>query len=178
MIDFAWSKIAPTNNQFIEYRQSHEVPGMPVRKTKVSMVLKLPCQKEILWENLGAKLRAQINKATSHKHYIKIGKENLINDFYRVFSRNMRDLGTPVYSKSLFLNMLEEIPRTRSHGLRLDISDQPVRSAMRRVETRHLLALPALQVDHVGAVEDRRGAPVPGNEKMLARRRHRRFEVL
>jgi serine/alanine adding enzyme len=34
------------------------------------------------------------------------GGTNVLNDFYRVFSRNMRDLGTPVYSLAFFQNVL------------------------------------------------------------------------
>ena len=36
----------------------------------------------------------------------KTGKLELLKDFYQVFSTNMRDLGTPVYSPSFFENIL------------------------------------------------------------------------
>ena len=35
-----------------------------------------------------------------------MGGEELLNDFYAVFSRNMRDLGTPVFSRRLFCGVL------------------------------------------------------------------------
>jgi FemAB-related protein (PEP-CTERM system-associated) len=38
------------------------------------------------------------------------GGADVLNDFYGVFSRNMRDLGTPVYGKRLFRAILEQFP--------------------------------------------------------------------
>lgn len=38
----------------------------------------------------------------------KVGMAELLDDFYSVFSINMRALGTPVYSKSFFANILSE----------------------------------------------------------------------
>lgn len=78
---------------------------------KVSMVLALPASDEELDKQLGAKVRAQYKKADIYNPSFKIGKLELLEDFYKVFSRNMRDLGTPVYSKKWFENILttEEI---------------------------------------------------------------------
>ncbi|MFK5893272.1 MAG: FemAB family PEP-CTERM system-associated protein [Pseudomonadota bacterium] len=91
----------------IEYRHCHENNDFPCRNDKISMLLNLPDTKEQLWQNIGSKLRAQIKKPEKLGAEIKIGREELVNDFYKVFSHNMRDLGTPVYSKSLFSNMLK-----------------------------------------------------------------------
>jgi FemAB-related protein (PEP-CTERM system-associated) len=52
----------------------------------------------------------------------------LLDDFYTVFARNMRDLGTPVYSRSLFASMLSTFPGdARVHVVRLH--GQPVAGA-------------------------------------------------
>jgi serine/alanine adding enzyme len=74
------------------------------------MILHLPDQVEALWANLGSKLRAQISKAETYNYQVKIGRSELVQDFYEVFSTRMRDLGTPVYTKMLFTNMLAENP--------------------------------------------------------------------
>jgi len=110
LIDHAWQKVGIDNRQYIEYRHSHPVGNMPVRDQKVSMILHLPNKVEDLWVNLGSKLRAQINKAETYNHQIKIGRNELVHDFYDVFASRMRDLGTPVYTKRLFINMLVENP--------------------------------------------------------------------
>ncbi|MDN3638496.1 FemAB family PEP-CTERM system-associated protein [Simiduia curdlanivorans] len=73
---------------------------------KVSMVLKLPNSKQALESQLSAKVRAQYKKAEINSPSIKFGKLELLDDFYRVFSENMRDLGTPVYSRGFFQSIL------------------------------------------------------------------------
>jgi serine/alanine adding enzyme len=108
LINHAWSTASADGSQHIEYRQTHNLSNLPCRDDKVSMILELPENKECLWQNLGSKLRAQINKAAAHTHQVKIGKLELVDDFYQVFAHRMRDLGTPVYSKRLFINMLKQ----------------------------------------------------------------------
>lgn len=92
---------------------------------KVSMVLQLPETDEILDKQLGTKLRAQYKKAEEYKPTCKIGKLDLLNDFYLVFSRNMRDLGTPVYSKDWFANILSA-PDIKSAILIVYMDKKPV----------------------------------------------------
>ena len=75
---------------------------------KVSMVLELPATNEELEKDLGTKVRAQYKKAESYAPTAKFGKLELLDDFYNVFAHNMRDLGTPVYSKNWFANILKE----------------------------------------------------------------------
>ena len=47
-------------------------------------------------------MRAQIKRSQRESLEIDFGGEELIDDFYAVYSRNMRDLGTPVYGVSFF----------------------------------------------------------------------------
>lgn len=75
---------------------------------KASMILELPLSDDILEKNLGAKLRSQYKKAEEHNPELAIGKMELLDNFYDVFSRNMRDLGTPVYPKHFFAAILQE----------------------------------------------------------------------
>lgn len=75
---------------------------------KVSMVLPLPKDRQQLDRQLGAKVRAQCKKAESHQPKIRFGTLELLNDFYRVFATNMRDLGTPVYTKKWFATLLTQ----------------------------------------------------------------------
>lgn len=74
---------------------------------KASMILELPDSDSILEEKIGAKVRAQYKRAEEHEPQFKHGKNELLNDFYKVFSRNMRDLGTPVYPKNFFGEILK-----------------------------------------------------------------------
>lgn len=90
----------------IEYRCLEPLQKYPGHKNKVSMWLGLPKSSELLWEALGAKVRAQIKKAKPHCFTVHIGGAELLDDFYGVFAINMRDLGTPVYGKSFFEGVL------------------------------------------------------------------------
>jgi serine/alanine adding enzyme len=96
-----------TGVSHIEYRHTDDHIKLPSKSAKVAMLLTLPKTIDSLWEEIGTKVRAQIKKAQRQDTRIATGREDLVDDFYRVFSQNMRDLGTPVYSKQLFINMLQ-----------------------------------------------------------------------
>ncbi len=81
--------------------------NMPAKLSKVSMVRRLPSSAEQLWDDIGTKVRAQIKKAQRFDLKMKLGKRELLDDFYTVFAENMRDLGTPVYSKKFFKALMD-----------------------------------------------------------------------
>lgn len=86
--------------------------GLDVRVSKVSMRLGLPASPDDLWKSLGSKLRNQIKRPEREGVTVKIGRDDQIDAFYKVFSENMRDLGTPVYTRRLFATALRELPDT------------------------------------------------------------------
>jgi FemAB-related protein (PEP-CTERM system-associated) len=89
---------------------------MPCRQHKVTMHLPLS---EGMWEKLDRKVRTQIRKAQKSGLTVERGGAELAGDFYQVFRRNMRDLGTPVYTSRLFEAVLAEFPdRTAIHVVR------------------------------------------------------------
>jgi len=93
----------------IELRHSMPIPlPMPVKTAKVAMHLQLPSDPDDLWKSLSSKLRSQIRRPLKDDMTAIVGGEELLDDFYKVFSENMRDLGTPVYGKSFFVNILRE----------------------------------------------------------------------
>lgn len=110
------------NCEHMEVRETNPRKDWQSTERKVSMILPLPADDAELDKQLGSKLRAQVNKAASNDLAIKFGRHDLLADFYRVFSGNMRDLGTPVYSKQLFADILTEFPNeafiavVRRHG--------------------------------------------------------------
>jgi FemAB-related protein (PEP-CTERM system-associated) len=75
------------------------------------MRLKLPKTGEELWTALKAKVRNQVRKGQSQGFRVEWGKSDVLDDFYAIFSRTMRDLGTPVYGRQLFRSILEQFPR-------------------------------------------------------------------
>ena len=77
---------------------------------KVRMVMELPDSSSKLMESFKSKLRSQIRKPAKEGVETRIGDTELLNDFYRVFAINMKDLGSPVHSKHLFFNLLKAFP--------------------------------------------------------------------
>ena len=63
-----------------------------------------------IWNRLDRKVRNQIRKAVKSGLVPVQGGVELLDSFYRVFARNMRDLGTPVYGLRFFREVLEAFP--------------------------------------------------------------------
>jgi len=78
---------------------------------KVHMRLELPDTPAELWESFQPKVRNQIRKGQKQGFTVYWGGEELLGEFYAVFSRNMRDLGTPVFGRRLFRSILEHFPQ-------------------------------------------------------------------
>ncbi|MGQ9506041.1 MAG: FemAB family XrtA/PEP-CTERM system-associated protein [Thermogutta sp.] len=89
---------------------SHPALGATV-SAKVHMRLPLPESRDALWQSFSPKVRNQIRKAEKLGAEVQWGRHDLLSDFYRIFARNMRDLGTPVFPKSLFGAILDEFPQ-------------------------------------------------------------------
>ena len=96
---------------YVEFRHVNpRFPDLPAKHHKVAMWLPLPSDTEVLWQQLDRKVRNQVRKAEKSDLTVESGGIELVGDFYRVFARNMRDLGTPVYSRRLFEQVLTEFP--------------------------------------------------------------------
>lgn len=92
----------------VEFRDDISRPDWPARTDKVAMVLPLPPTEIQFFDSLASKLRSQVNKARKQNLLVRFGGIDLLEDFYRVYSKNMRDLGTPVYSQSFFAKILTD----------------------------------------------------------------------
>lgn len=96
----------------LELRQAATLPiDWACKDHKVSMRLDLPKNFDILMKVFPSKLRSQIRRPQKEGMIARIGGVELLDDFYRVFSRNMRDLGTPVYGKTFFRLVLDTFPK-------------------------------------------------------------------
>ncbi len=99
--------------RYLELRHEAPVahPALTATLTsKVHMRLPLPSFVGPLWEGLPAKVRNQVRKGEKSGLSVHWGGRELLDDFYAVFSRNMRDLGTPVYSWHFFDSVLAAFP--------------------------------------------------------------------
>lgn len=98
--------------EHVELRHIEPWTGLPTKQHKVSMVLNLAIDAETQWRCFNAKLRNQVRKAEKSGLSSVVGGTELIADFYTVFVRNMRDLGTPVYAEKFFAEVLKAFPDT------------------------------------------------------------------
>jgi serine/alanine adding enzyme len=80
------------------------------RSQKVRMLLDLPGSSDALMKSFKSKLRSQISRPIKEGLKVKSGGAELVDEFYEVFSENMRDLGSPVHAKLLIKNVLTEFP--------------------------------------------------------------------
>ena len=64
----------------------------------------------MLLKSFRSKLRSQINKALKEEFTTRVGGLELLEDFYKVFLVNMRDLGSPVHSVKLMRRSLIAFP--------------------------------------------------------------------
>lgn len=117
--------------RFLELRNERPQSHTQLTETlsnKVHMRLPLTASADELWSHLSAKVRNQVRKGQKHNLTVNWGRAELLRDFYVVFSRNMRDLGTPVYGRALFEQILLQFPEqaelcvVRSEGLPLAVA--------------------------------------------------------
>ena len=85
------------------------LPGNRSEQTtdRATLVLALPPSKDELWKSFRPKVRNQVRKAEKSGLVSEQASVQSLNAFYRVFSQNMRDLGSPVHSKAFFLSLFE-----------------------------------------------------------------------
>ncbi len=92
---------------------------LPVKRHKVAMCLRLAADEGQAWQRLDRKVRNQIKKAQKSGLTAEVGGRELVADFYGVFAHNMRDLGTPVYARRFFEEIVDQFPsRTRVYLVR------------------------------------------------------------
>ena len=106
----------------VELRHLREEPlPLACKRHKVTMLLPLADDPEQQWKGFNAKLRNQVRKAEKSGLSARFGGVELLDDFYEVFVRNMRDLGTPVYGHRFFEQVLSVFPdSTRIIAIYLD----------------------------------------------------------
>jgi serine/alanine adding enzyme len=103
LVEFAIAEAVRSGATLLELRAREVLPGPAVPSyRKVAVHLSLPSSAELLWQDtIRAKLRSQIRRPTKEGMTFRSGVSEL-RSFYKVFSRNMRDLGTPVLPRSFF----------------------------------------------------------------------------
>jgi serine/alanine adding enzyme len=77
-----------------------------LRTDKVLMRLPLSPDPEVIWRGLLPKVRNHVRKAEKSGLVVSCGGAELLGDFYRIYSENMRDLGSPPHHRRFFQAIL------------------------------------------------------------------------
>ena len=83
--------------------------ALPVSHRKITVLLDLPGDADTLFRRFDAKLRSQIRKPQKAGVKMAFGRDQ-VRPFFDVFSRHMRDLGTPTHSLAFFESIAESFP--------------------------------------------------------------------
>jgi serine/alanine adding enzyme len=83
--------------------------GFNVSHRKLTVLMDSGGGSDALWTRLPSKVRSQIRRPQKDGVIVRHGLDQA-RPFYRVFSRHMRDLGTPVMPWSFFQSVVEQFP--------------------------------------------------------------------
>jgi FemAB-related protein (PEP-CTERM system-associated) len=102
--------------KLLELRSRVPLPvALPVSHRKITVLLDLPPHPDVLWRRLDAKVRSQVRRPRKEGVTVRFGTAE-VAPFFQVFSRHMRDLGTPTQPLRLFETIAEQFPRDAWFG--------------------------------------------------------------
>ena len=85
--------------------------GLETKTSKITVTRELQSSSEAMFHSLDKKLRSDVRKSMQSGFTAGFGGAEFLSEFYEVFAIKMRDLGTPVYSKRFFRQILNEFPQ-------------------------------------------------------------------
>jgi FemAB-related protein (PEP-CTERM system-associated) len=130
LLDAAVAEARAHGSTHVELRHTEQVfSNLAAKRHKVAMRLPLPVGGDALWAQLDRKVRNQVRKAEKSGLDARIGGAELLPAFYTVFARNMRDLGTPVYSSRFFAEVFAAFP-DRARVFVISHQGQPVAASI------------------------------------------------
>ncbi len=93
---------------------------LSLSRRKATVLLDLPAEARELWDALPSKVRSQIRRPQKEGMEVRFGAgqpgAGQLAAFYRIFTRHMRDLGTPVLPRRFFDRIAEEFPDSVRFG--------------------------------------------------------------
>ena len=98
--------ISKSKNIFIRSIVNIGIAGSQISE-KATSIIELPNTNEELWSTLSPNLRRKINKSKQSKFIIKTGKSELLDDFYKVYTNNIKQLKSLNYSKKFFSDIVD-----------------------------------------------------------------------
>lgn len=95
----------------VELRQMTTLAAdWPLKTDRVVMVLNLDPDPEAMMKRFDTKMRSNVRRCCKKGLVAEFGTREFLDDFYEIFARRMRELGTPVYTKRFFEQILSIFP--------------------------------------------------------------------
>ena len=94
--------------------------------SRFRLLLPLPDSEDELWKKIGSKVRNQVRKSEKAGLASNVADTTRLPEFYEVFSRNMRDLGSPTHSLDFFRHLARELGNRLRLYLTYDAGKQAV----------------------------------------------------
>jgi FemAB-related protein (PEP-CTERM system-associated) len=117
----------------VELRQKNEssepTDGWSLRTHKAALVIPLAHDPKPHWDALSSRLRGKVRKAEKNDAQFSVGGAEDLDAFYFLYALNMRDLGTPVYSREFFRHVMAQTGQ-RARILLVRRNGQPAAAAI------------------------------------------------
>ncbi|MGA8035515.1 MAG: FemAB family XrtA/PEP-CTERM system-associated protein [Candidatus Acidiferrales bacterium] len=111
LISEAISLAKKLKSKSMQFRQTSELKtDIPVKTDRVAMVLDIDPDPEVILRSFDTKMRSNVRRSCKTGLEAEFGGIEFLDDFYQIFAHRMRDLGTPVYSKKFFEQILKVFP--------------------------------------------------------------------
>jgi len=107
LLEEAGELMLDLQTRWIELRQERPLGGLPARCDKLTMRLTLPANPSALMNGFRGKTRNQIRKALSFGMTSDVGGPERLAEFFHVYTRTMRDLGSPPHGLAFFRRLME-----------------------------------------------------------------------
>ena len=118
------------NAAYLEVRTlSPSADGATTHTHKAKLVLNLVGDADAMWKAVGPKVRNQVRRAEKQGLEIRVDTGERLDMFYRLYSHNMRDLGSPAAPRRLFTHAFECFG-ARAKLITLWLGDQAVAGAV------------------------------------------------
>jgi FemAB-related protein (PEP-CTERM system-associated) len=110
LTEAACAEAQASGADLLELRTRERAPeGLDVSRRKITHLLPLPGESDLLWKELPAKVRSQIRRPQKDGFTVRTGLDQC-DPFYEVFARHMRALGTPVLAHAWFRAIATHFP--------------------------------------------------------------------
>jgi serine/alanine adding enzyme len=111
LLEEAISLARKLKSKHLKLRQVTKLAAdLPLKTDRVAMVLDLNPAPELIMQRFDTKMRSNVRRCCKKGLEAEFGGLEFLDDFYEVFARRMRDLGTPVYTKRFFEQILSTFP--------------------------------------------------------------------